>query len=136
MVIGMNPSTAEAEINDPTIAKLTRMAMRWRNRRFGGLFVGNIHAYRATDQTRLAEVADPIGPENDRHLMAMAKGSEMVVFAYGDPKVRHLRYRGPAVVQMMRAAGIQPHVLRIGPRGVPWHPLYLLDSTEPTPWTV
>jgi hypothetical protein len=33
------------------------------------MYVGNTFAYRATDQSRLAEVDDPIGPNNDGHLL-------------------------------------------------------------------
>jgi hypothetical protein len=42
-------------------------------------------AYRATDKKHLRLVADPIGPDNDKHLVAMANASEIVVFAYGQP---------------------------------------------------
>lgn len=98
---------------------------------FGTLLVGNVFAYRATDQAELAKVEDPIGPDNDTHLLAMASEAGLVVFAYGTPKVVRLRQRGPAVARMLLAAGIQPHALRIGAAGDPWHPLFLPDATDP-----
>ena len=135
LVIMMNPSTAQMDVDDPTVAKITRMARAWRNGAFGRLLVGNVFAYRATNQTVLGEVDDPIGPDNDRHLMDMARQSDLAVFAYGLPKVARLRARGPAVARMVAAAGIQPHALRVS-TGAPWHPLYLPDATEPEPWTI
>lgn len=132
LFVMMNPSTADARIDDPTIAKITRMVRLWGG--YGSLMVGNVFAYRATDQGRLAEVDDPIGPDNDQHLLAMARDAALVVFAYGTPKVPRLRTRGPAVARMLAGVGIEPHALRIGGSGHPWHPLYLPDATQPQPW--
>ena len=101
----MNPSTADLEVDDPTVAKCGRLARRWG---YAGLMVGNTFAYRATVQSRLAEVPDPIGPDNDRHLLEMAREAAMTVFAYGTPKHPSLRSRGPEVVRMIRAIGASP----------------------------
>jgi hypothetical protein len=134
LVVMMNPSTAGERTNDPTVAKVTKMAARWWGGAFGTLYVGNVFAYRATDQSALGKVADPIGPENDRYLVAMAAVAKLVVFAYGQPKVARLRSRGLTVARMLRANGVQPHVLRLSQDGTPWHPLYLPDNTGPLPW--
>ena len=131
----MNPSTAGERTNDPTVAKVTKMAARWRDGAFGAPYVGNVFADRATDQSALGKVTDPIGPENDRYLVAMAAVAKLVVFAYGQPKVARLRSRGPAAARMLLANGAQPHALRVGAAGHPWHPLYLPDDTVPVPWT-
>jgi hypothetical protein len=133
LVIMMNPSTANPLFDDPTIAKVTRMARRWHGGVFGYLLVGNVFAYRATQQAELDRVPAPVGPDNDGHLIAMAHRADLVVFAYGAPKTKTLQRHGPAVVHMLRSAGIKPHVLRMGALA-PWHPLYLPDSTEPQPW--
>lgn len=135
LVVMMNPSVADPRQDDPTVFKVTKMARRWLDGTIGTLLVGNVFAYRATDQAQLAMVADPVGPDNDRHLMAMARAASLVVFAYGTPKVLRLRTRGPQVARVMVDAGIQPHVLRLGASG-PWHPLYLPDATDPVPWLI
>lgn len=128
----MNPSTADLHVDDPTVAKCGRFARKWG---YGGLYIGNTFAYRATDQSKLRDVADPIGPDNDRHLLAMAKAAAAVVFAYGQPRHRELRDRGPALAHMLRTnGGIVPHALRLAKDGTPWHPLYLPETTIPTPW--
>jgi hypothetical protein len=138
LVIMMNPSTANPMFDDPTIAKVTRMARRWKGGIFGTLLVGNMFAYRATDQAELGRVADPIGPDNDARLIEMARmtgSARLVVFAYGAPKVKALRARGKAVARILiDAEGVWPCALRVGKAGHPWHPLYLPDSTQPEPW--
>lgn len=132
LFVMMNPSTADARIDDSTIAKITRMVRLWGG--YGSLMVGNVFAYRATDQGRLAQVTDPIGPDNDQHLLAMARDAALVVFGYGTPKVPRLRTRGPAVARMLAGSGIESHALRIAGSGHPWHPLFLPDATKPQPW--
>jgi hypothetical protein len=46
----------------------------------GGFWVGNTFTYRCTDQERLLEVPDRIGPDNDTYLIAMAQMATVVIF--------------------------------------------------------
>jgi hypothetical protein len=132
MFVMMNPSTADPLVDDPTVAKCGRFARAWG---YGGIYVGNTFAYRATDKKHLRLVADPIGPDNDKHLVAMAKASHIVVFAYGQPGHRSLAPRGQMVASLlMKKAGITPHILKLSKGGIPTHPLYLLESLEPVAW--
>lgn len=134
LFVMMNPSTADVDVDDPTVAKCGRLARKWG---YGGLYVGNTFAYRATEQKRLLEVDDPVGPENDRYLLKMAKDSEVVIFAYGTPVDKRLRPRGEQVAKLLREkAGVKPQVLRLSKQGVPWHPLYLPESVLPVEWTI
>jgi hypothetical protein len=128
----MNPSTADPHADDPTVAKCGRFARAWG---YGGICVGNTFAYRATDKKHLRLVADLIGPDNDKHLVAMAKSAHIVVFAYGQPGHRTLAPRGPAVAKLLiEKAGITPHVMKLSKQRIPMHPLYLLESLEPVVW--
>ena len=133
MFVMMNPSTATETQDDPTVAKCVRFAKKWGYR---GLYVGNTFAYRATDQKRLAEVEDPVGPDCMKHLAQMATLSDCVVFAYGTPQVKSLLPRGLEVVrELQHRAGIQPYVLRLTEKtGRPYHPLYLPESLTPQEW--
>ena len=131
MFVMMNPSTADPCADDPTVAKCRRFATKWG---YGSLYVGNTFAYRATHQSSLLNAADPVGPENDTYLLAMANMVEIVVFAYGKPKYTGLRQRGPAVVQLLSATGKEPHVLRLSKDGTPYHPLYLPENLQPIAW--
>src|ERR1700722_2956914 len=120
MFVMMNPSTADPLVDDPTVAKCGRFARAWG---YGGIYVGNTFAYRATDKKHLRLVADPIGPDNDKHLVAMAKASHIVVFAYGQPGHRTLGPRGQLVARLLREkAGITPHHLEALKGGIPTHP--------------
>lgn len=131
LFVGMNPSTADADADDPTVAKCCRFARKWG---YGSLIMANVYAWRATDQAALARVADPIGPENDKWISVAAREAGVIVMAYGTPKVPALRQRGPAVARMLAAAGHPLHVLRLSKDGRPVHPLYLPESLTPTPW--
>ena len=133
LFVMMNPSTAGTAFDDPSVAKCGRFARAWG---CDALFVGNAFAYRATDQRRLAEVADPVGPENDHHLIGMAASARLVVVAYGTPQLPQLRARGPAVARLLAGVGIALHVLRLSPKGgIPMHPLYLPETLTPQPWS-
>jgi hypothetical protein len=90
----MNPSTADPICDDPTVAKCCKFAKVWG---YGGIVVANTFAYRCTDQRGLIKVDDPVGPENDRHIIQMAKAAAIVIFAYGKPKHKELRSRAALV---------------------------------------
>jgi hypothetical protein len=128
----MNPSTADPSSDDRTIAKCCRFAKAWG---YGGIVVANTFAYRCTDQKRLTEIADPIGPDNDKHIIEMAKKAAIVVFAYGKPGRKSLRSRGPALAKLLiEKAHVKPHILRLGKDGTPCHPLYLPETLKPVVW--
>jgi hypothetical protein len=130
----MNPSMADPDSDDPTVAKCCRFAKTWG---YGGVVVANTFAYRCTDQARLIEIADPIGPENDKRIIGMAKKAAIVVFAYGKPKHKQLRSRGAAVARLLiEKAHITPHILSLGKDGTPKHPLYLKETLKPAVWSL
>jgi hypothetical protein len=124
----MNPSVACTDYADPTLRKTGKFSRSWG---FGGQLVGNVHAYRATDKNRLLDVADPVGPETDRHILAMAAEAKTIVLAYGQPP-KGLRHRGDEVMALLRhLPGIR--YLRLSQDGTPVHPLYLPESLRPLP---
>jgi hypothetical protein len=124
----MNPSVACTAHSDPTLRKTGNFARSWG---FGGQLVGNVHAYRATDKSRLLEVDDPVGPDNDRTIVALAAQAKLVMLAYGQPPPA-LRARGQAVVSLLRHhPGL--HHLRLSRDGTPVHPLYLPAALRPQP---
>lgn len=126
----MNPSVAAENVDDRTVARCRHFAEDWG---YGRLLVGNSFAYRCTDQKRLLETLDPVGPDNDQHLLAMAAEADLIVVAYGKPAPR-LRARGIQMITMLRQHGYQLHVLKLSKDGTPQHPLYLPGSLVPVPW--
>ena len=65
VVVMLNPSTADAEKDDPTIRRVIGFA---KSHGFGNLLVLNIFALRSTDPDGLRVAQDPVGPDNDAHI--------------------------------------------------------------------
>lgn len=130
LFVMMNPSTADEQVNDPTVAKAMRFARAWG---YGRLDVGNVCAYRATDKMALLTLDDPVGADNIPAILGMAQAADVVVIAHGQlPK--GLQMHAEAVCAALRSAGIGLHVLRLSKHGVPVHPLYLPETLRPIRW--
>lgn len=116
----LNPSTADADIDDPTIRKCIGFAQRFG---YAGLQVVNLFAYRATKPKDCFAAADPIGPDNDEHIYNVVVASPEVVCAWGPHASKTKR---PAqVLEFLKHEGITPKCLHITKDGSPGHPLML-----------
>ena len=122
--IMLNPSTADASNDDPTIRRCIGFAKAWG---FGGLIVGNLFALRSTDPKALYSHSDPIGPDNDANLRAIALCSEQVICAWGAHGA--YRDRGKHVGVLLDRFNLA--ALTITGKGEPGHPLYVPAATEP-----
>lgn len=133
--IMLNPSVADAEIDDPTIRVCTGRARRMG---FGGIRVINLFGWRSTDPKALRTAADPIG-EADRYIERyLGLPEEMMIAAWGDGGLlpgrgRHPRWRD-AVGLICGDMGKPLHCLGLTNAGQPRHPLRLAYSLEPTLW--
>lgn len=131
----LNPSTADALQDDNTIRKICGFSARWG---YDLLEVVNLFALRSTDPTALKKHADPIGPENDRHILEAVQRANTVVCAWGNHGV--LGDRDLAVVRAIFAAGRTPVVLGMNepsgkpPRAQPVHPLYQANEAQVSIW--
>lgn len=116
----LNPSTADATLDDPTIRRCRGFAKGWG---MGGLVVVNLFAFRATSPAALKSSADPVGPENDDAIHDAVVGSRAVVAAWGV----HGRLLGRAdqVLGLLREIGREPMCLGVTKDGYPRHPLYV-----------
>jgi hypothetical protein len=72
LFVMLNPSTADADVDDPTIRRCIGFARR---EGYGALWVLNLYAYRATDPKSLLTCGDPVGPGNDNMLRAHLRSS-------------------------------------------------------------
>lgn len=124
----LNPSTADAEQDDPTVARCSERARRLGH---GGLEVVNLFALRSTDPKALYGHADPVGPENDSAILGAAERGK-IVCAWGNHG--RLRGRDKAVLKLLRAAGALAFALKISKDGHPSHPLYLSYDLRPEPY--
>lgn len=122
--VGLNPSTADAREDDPTIRRCTRFARDWG---FDGMVMLNLFALRSTDPHGLLGVDDPVGPGNDAVIAAIAQASAMVVGAWGAFPLA--KSRAADVVELV--GGAKFAVLGTTKDGQPRHPLYMPASTRP-----
>lgn len=127
----LNPSTADASEDDPTIRRCLGFARR---ERAGGLVVANLFAFRATDPKALEDAADPIGPDNARWIeTCVRETSGPIVAAWGASVPKRL----DLLVHMRVVALLPLDRLRCLGRtasGAPRHPLYLPASAALERW--
>ncbi|MFV8818809.1 DUF1643 domain-containing protein [Haliea sp. E17] len=124
MIIGLNPSTADATHNDPTVTRCIGFARDWG---YGGLYVLNLFAFRATLPADLKREPRPVGPANTRWLKKIGRDAGIVVAAWGNDG-QHLN-RASAV----RALFPDLYCIKMNRSGEPAHPLYLQRGLPPQP---
>lgn len=131
LFVMLNPSTADAEVDDATIRRCIGFAQRGG---FGALEVVNLYAYRATDPKGLKRAGYPIGDDNDHHIMQAAMLAGGICVAWG-ANVAGLE-RPQIVLPMLRRHPEKPlQCLRITRSGYPQHPLMLASSCTLQPFT-
>lgn len=126
-VIGLNPSTADETIDDPTIRRCIDFAKRWG---YGSLVMTNLFAYRSTDPQGLLSVDDPVGPDNDEALRLAAWRAGLTVAAWGAHRLAVTR--SGAVSKLLHWMPVE--CFGLTKDGAPKHPLYLPKSTTPVPY--
>lgn len=129
--IGMNPSTAEVDVDDPTIRRELAFTAAWG---FDAYCKINVGDYRATNPRDLAAAIVPlIAPGAVPAKARMARNAARVVMAFGSlprPLVKH----GRALVLALQHAGVEMLCLGVNGDGSPKHPLYLRKDLQPQIW--
>ncbi len=123
--IMLNPSTADAARNDPTIERCER---RSRALGHGAMRAVNLFALRATRPADMKRAADPVGPRGDAALAAALRWADAVICAWGVHG--HHAGRDREVLARVR----HPLVLGLTAAGHPRHPLYVPYAAAPAPW--
>ena len=115
LFIGLNPSTADEKIDDPTIRRCINYAQNWG---YGSLLMVNLFAYRTTIPTELKNVKNPIGNDNNLHITELLKKADLAVAAWGN--------EGSLLNRDKDVKKIIPKLmcLKINKSGQPAHPLY------------
>lgn len=135
LFIGLNPSTADEERNDPTIRREIGFARAWG---CDWLLKANLFGLRSTDPRALYKHAEPVGIDNDNHILALAKRARgfggKIICAWGV----HGKLLGRAahVVELLTRAEHNLHMLALTKDGAPKHPLYLRGDLKPQLWQV
>lgn len=127
LFIMLNPSTADELDNDPTVERCERRAAAWG---FGSVEVVNIFAYRATSPEEMKKQTDPVGKDNDFHILQAVQDADMIVCAWGV----HGKYlqRTDQVIDMLGTRSYTLYCLGVTSDGAPRHPLYVGYDVKPT----
>ncbi|MEM9215389.1 MAG: DUF1643 domain-containing protein [Cyanobacteria bacterium P01_F01_bin.150] len=143
LFIALNPSTADATVNDPTMRRCISFAQSWG---YGGIIGANLFAYRTPQPTVLKQASEPIGPEGDRWISSLCQ------YVVAQPKLAKRKTKGQAIIlawgnhgqwlgrdrsilQLIQAIVPMPHCLTVTKQGQPAHPLYLPKSLKPLPYS-
>lgn len=116
MCIGLNPSTANSDTDDPTISNLIRIL---ENLGYGGLYMTNLFALVSPHPDDLRKCPDPV-KDNDKWLMKIKDVCQEVIFCWGNFKQGI--YRVKKVAPMFQNA----KCFGKSKNGSPLHPLALM----------
>jgi hypothetical protein len=127
----LNPSTADAEQDDPTIRRCVGFA---RSLGYGGVMVVNLYAYRATKPADLWKADEPTGGQRNDDLLIelgmQARHGRPLIAAWG------ANAKPERVAQVLAFPGWDKvRALGVTKAGAPRHPLYLPATASPTPWS-
>lgn len=119
MCIGLNPSTANAESDDPTIRRLISLLT---GRGYGGLYMTNLFGFISPYPEDLRACPDPV-KDNDDWLLDTYNKCDDVIFCWGN--FSQATYRAQKITLRYKDA------LCFGKNanGTPKHPLYLGKKT-------
>ena len=129
--IMLNPSTADASVDDPTILAICDFARRWG---YGGIEVVNLYSYRTKSPEVLKSAGYPIGPGNNLTISALVQWRaepdqrQRVICAWGSKAQPE---RALAVYDMI-SEFVTPCALAVNKDGTPKHPLYVKRDTVPS----
>ena len=126
LFIGLNPSTADAKQNDPTIRRCISFAKRWG---YGVMYVANLFSLRTPHPKHLKAAPDPIGYETDYWLTHLSHNADCVIACWGNHG--SFCHRDQVITAMIANL----YCLAITKQGQPAHPLYLPNTLIPIPFT-
>lgn len=124
----LNPSVGNQEQVDPTLKKCIAYAKRWG---YDGLNVVNLFAYISTEPTELKHQVDPVGPDNNRHVLEAIQNSEKVIAAWGQSiRTGFVKARIRETLELLSSVDVYTLELTVCGE-FPKHPLYLRNDLAP-----
>lgn len=125
----LNPSTADANRDDPTVRKCTGFARRWG---YDGIKIVNLFAFRATDPVALAHAGYPVGPATDDYLQRETRSlADSIIVGWGANGTKCAK----RIHHVMNLINRPVRCLRVLKSGQPAHPLMQSYSCFPQPWS-
>ncbi|QNK65751.1 DUF1643 domain-containing protein [Variovorax sp. PAMC26660] len=130
---GVNPSTADATVDDQTVKKWIGFTKLWGGSRF---LVGNVFAYRSKDVKALADVQDPFGEDIGDHTTDIINDADILVPCWGNtekvpPK---LRFAFDVLLDALLSSGKPVRHFGLTKGGDPGHPQMLAYRTPLMPF--
>lgn len=129
LIIMLNPSTADAQKDDPTIRSCTRLL--WAAG-YGSMEIVNLFAFRATDPKELKRANFPVGPDNDKIIEAAVKRCDVPIAAWGAHSAAYRR--GQHVKSLVRSKRPSLLAFELTKSGAPRHPLYIKTGKPLIAW--
>lgn len=127
LFIGLNPSTADHTVDDPTVRRCKQFAFDWG---YGGFHIVNLFGMRATKPTDMKKHPNPMGYDNDAYLRGTAEKAGIIVAAWGA--------NGGFLDGDKRVLSLLSdyHLVCLGKTktGHPRHPLYIKSNKIPEPF--
>lgn len=127
----LNPSTADANLDDPTIRRCTGFAKGYD---CGGIQVYNIFAFRSSDPDLLKNENDPFGPKNHLYLNNIRDDGrkKIIVCGWGSKgwSIKPLQYAYFKAKEILE--GLDLKCFGVTQHGHPKHPLYLPANSRLT----
>ncbi len=128
----LNPSTADALEDDPTIRRVRSFSESAGHSSFE---VVNLFAYRTPSPSHLWSRKVPIvGRQNRDYLRQAIQNADRVIVAWGAAENRRMAFHVDALCNLFRSAGVRPWCLGKCRSGAPKHPLYLAAATPLERW--
>lgn len=123
-IVALNPSTADATADDPTVKKCVKLARFWG---YGGIVLVNLFAWRATEKKEIKTIYDPIGPNNDKEIQKALNDVDDVLVAWGEYGA-YLN-RSTKVRAILKQLPKKYVCIKQNISGEPTHPLYQKDDS-------
>jgi hypothetical protein len=129
--VGLNPSTADENTDDPTIRRILGFADDWG---FGTLVMLNVFAFRSTDpkalHARAARGQEIVGPGNDDTIRRTFEEHRRTKLVMGWGANGTLLDRGRDVARVALSVHRRPECFGLTQNGQPKHPLYLAATSR------
>jgi hypothetical protein len=130
----LNPSTADANFDDPTIRRCIAFAKSWG---YGGISVCNLFAWRESNPEKLLFVSDPVGTANLYFLEEMATECDIIICAWGNSAlVKRLHANNKSYMPLKNISHDKLYYLELSQDGTPKHPLYLKGDIRPIKYEI
>ncbi|KIC77383.1 DUF1643 domain-containing protein [Streptococcus constellatus] len=125
LFIGLNPSIADENIDDPTITRCINFAKDWG---YGTLLMANLFAFRSTYPKDIYLIDDPIGKDNDHYLLECVTQSDLIVACWGNNGTYMNREK------VIKELVPNLYCLQKNKNGTPHHPLRSPRNIHPLPF--